>query len=90
LSGQREETYCAFRLDAGSDGQIAKGVGAVIETLKFRRAALEKLRLDGGSLALFVSWHCTGDTGETFPSLLLGDLASLGIDLDLNVLSAQS
>ncbi|MBA3526308.1 MAG: hypothetical protein H0T82_05235 [Sphingomonas sp.] len=90
LDGYRDETYCAFRLDAGSDGQLAKCIGTALETLKFRRAALEKLRLDGGSLVLFVSWHCTGDTGETFSSWLLGELAVLGIDLNLNVLSAQS
>ena len=90
LGGNREVSYAAFRMSAGSDGELTAAIGAIVETLKFRRAALKDLTSSGGALSLFVSWHCTGDNGDTFSASLLGELASLQINLDLNVLPAQS
>ena len=90
LGGDREASYAAFRMGAGSDGEMAGAIGAIVETLKFRRAALNDLSMSGGALTLFVSWHCTGDNGDTFSARLLGELASLHINMDLNVLPARS
>ena len=86
LDGVREESYCAFRLGQGSDGELAECLREVIESLKPRKAELAQLRSTGGSLLLFASWQALGDTGEIFEGKLLGDIAALGIDLGVNVI----
>ena len=90
LAGLRDETYCAFRLGQGSDGELAECLRAAIKLLKTRKAELRQLRSDGGSLLLFASWQANGDTGEVFEQSLLSDIAALGIDLGMNVLGSPA
>lgn len=90
LEGEREETYCAFPLGQGSNGELARCLREAVFSLEPRKDELESLRSTGGSLLFYASWEAMGDTGEVFERELLQDIAALGIDLGMNVIGSAT
>ncbi|MEH6697540.1 MAG: hypothetical protein V7672_02465 [Brevundimonas sp.] len=85
LGGVREESYCSFRIARRDDGEMARSISEIMDVLEAHRAHLEEISRTGGRLNIFVFWRAGGDTGETFNADLLGRLASLNVDLGINV-----
>ena len=85
LGGVREESYCSFRIARGEDGQLARCLLKMIGSLEAHRAHLEEVSRTGGRLNVYVFWYPGGDTGETLSAELLGRLASLNVELGINV-----
>lgn len=85
LGGVREESYCSFRLARPDDGELARCLSEIMDVLESRRGYLEEISRTGGRLNIFVFWRSGGDTGETFSADLLSRLASLNVDLGINV-----
>jgi len=82
LPGNQRETYCVFRLGSGEDGELAKCLWNAVKILKPRRQYLNWLRETGGRTNFYVSWT-VGSRGEVFDTLLLTEIAQLGIDLGI-------
>ena len=87
LGGRRSESYCVQRIGEGDDGELAHFLHSQIAEFGLREDKVRAFRSTGGSLAFFVSWHPTGDSGETFDADLLLRMGELGIGIELNVLS---
>jgi hypothetical protein len=85
LGGTRTDSYCSFEIGQGSDGEVAKCISDALERLTPHSEFLSKLRTTGGSLMFYIFWYPNGDTGDVFRSDVLAKMASLGIDLGLNV-----
>jgi hypothetical protein len=88
LAGHYDATYCAFDLGSGDDGELAERLRVVVAALFPTQEYLLRLRATGGSLNLFITWT-VGERGEMFDCSLLSDLASLGIDLGIEPVSAD-
>ena len=88
LPGHYRETYCAFDLGVGDDGELAERLRRLVATLLPKRDFLHGLRATGGSLNFFVTW-AVGERGEMFDCALLSDIASLGIDLGIEPIRAD-
>lgn len=85
LGGVREESYCSFRIARRDDGKLARSISEIMDVLDAHRSHLEEITRTGGRLNIYVFWYPGGDTGETFSADLLGRLASLNVDLGINV-----
>ena len=83
MDGRYGETYCAFDLGKGDDGELATCLQHVVETLMPKRAFLAHLRQEGASMNFFISWEA-GKRGEVFNVQLLSEIARLGINLDID------
>jgi hypothetical protein len=88
LVGHYDATYCAFDLGTGDDGELAERLRMVVPSLFPAQEYLLGLRATGGSINLFITWT-VGERGEMFDFSLLSDLASLGIDLGIEPVSAD-
>lgn len=85
LGGVREESYCSFRIARRDDGELARSISEIMDVLDAHRSHLDEITRTGGRLNIYVFWYSGGDTGETFSADLLGRLASLNVDLGINV-----
>lgn len=85
LGGTRKESYCAFEIGGGEDGELARCLLNAVDGLKAHRAYLHEIRSTGGSLMFYIFWYPNGDIGEVFETDLLFTLSDLGIDLGINV-----
>jgi hypothetical protein len=85
LTGTRRDTYCNFIVGEGDDGELASCLAEAVDALMPHKGHLAELHRTGGVLSFYVFWYPNGDTGETFKTELLQKLASLNIDLGLNV-----
>lgn len=88
LGGIRSQTYCAFNIGGGEDGELAFCLRRAVDELKGSQSFFHELRSTGGSLNFLVSWW-TGERGENFNVALLADMAELGIDLGIEPLSGN-
>ncbi|MBN8815470.1 MAG: hypothetical protein J0J06_08495 [Sphingomonas sp.] len=86
LEGVYRDSYCACAVGKGEDGELARLLNRTLDELEGRRDVLLDLRAQGATFAFFVTWAPKGDSGETFDADLLGQMAELGIALELNVL----
>lgn len=85
LGGVRKESYCSFRVARRDDGELARSISEIMDVLEAQRSHLEEITRTGGRLNVYALWYPCGDTGETFSADLLGRLASLNVDLGINV-----
>ena len=88
LSGTYPETYCAFPLGGGEDGELALCLSEAVAELTEATAFFHDLRETGGSITFYVTWGA-GDRGEVFGVDLLSRIANLGVDLGIEPLSAE-
>lgn len=88
LAGHYDTSYCVFDLGSGDDGELAERLRVAITALFPKQDFLLGLRETGGSLTLFITWT-VGERGEMFDCSLLSDLASLGIDIGIEPVSAN-
>jgi hypothetical protein len=82
LPGTYRESYCAFDLGEGEDGQLADFLRRTLARLEHAAAFISELRQTGGKLNFYVSWSPRG-RGEVFDVELLAAMARLGIDLGI-------
>lgn len=87
LEGFYRETYCAFHIGRGEDGELARLLGKAVAELEGVRTLFRDLRETGGSINFYVTWTA-GEHGEVFDAALLSNIAQLGIDLGIEPLSA--
>lgn len=87
IGGIRQESYAAFRIADGDDGQLPEALMAALGQLHPHGEFLAMFKQTGGEIAFFVSWHVDGDAGMTLDASLLAEIATLGIDLGINILS---
>ena len=85
MGGTRRETYCNFVVGDGDDGELAVCLEEAVDVLALHKGHLAEVRRTGGALNFYIFWHPNGDTGEVFRADLLAKIASLNIDLGLNV-----
>jgi hypothetical protein len=90
LDGLRTETYCCFDIDEGRDGEFASCLRRAVSDLRQVEVDLRELCSSGGTLMFYVFWYPNGDTGEIFETELLLQMASLGIELGINVYDDRS
>jgi hypothetical protein len=88
LPGHYGETYCAFDVATGDDGEMAERIRGAVAALMPRRGLIEELRATGGSLNFYVTWT-VGERGEVFNFALLADLGRLGIDLGVEAFRSE-
>lgn len=85
IGGVRRQSYCTFQVEQGDDGQLAACLSRAADALAVHQERLAELRRTGGTLSFYVFWYPSGDEGAVFSAELMAKLASLGIDLGLNV-----
>lgn len=85
LPGTYRETYCAFDLGEGSDGELAQCLRSAVADLKGATSMLHELRATGGNANLYVQWTI-GERGDVFDTALLSSIAELGVDLGIEPL----
>jgi hypothetical protein len=90
LYGVWENTYVTFRLMDGQRIGLADALSSCVRQLKQLASALGKLRQSGAKTELFVGWFLDQDSGDALPSDLLAALSSLGLDLSLDVYTADT
>jgi hypothetical protein len=88
LPGAYRETYCAFDIAQGEDGELARCLSAAVADLQDATSLFHELRASGGRANFYVSWT-TGERGEIFSTDLLSSIAELGVDLGIEPLSAM-
>lgn len=88
LQGVYRETYCAFDIGRGDDGELARILRRAVVDLDGAKSLFRELRETGGSINFFVTWTA-GERGEVFDAALLSSIAQLGIDLGIEPLSAD-
>jgi hypothetical protein len=82
LPGTHDESYCAFAIGEGDDGNLADFLRRTLKKLEPSAEFIGELRRTGGKLNFFISWS-PGSHGEVFDVALLADMARLGIDLGI-------
>lgn len=82
LTGARKESYCAFDIGRGDDGDLANSLRKALKRLESSAAFIAELRQTGGNLNFFISWS-PGERGEVFDVDLLAHMARLGIELGI-------
>jgi hypothetical protein len=85
LGGTRRESYCAFDVGSGGDGELTECLEAAVKSLKAQEGFLRDIRASGGTVMFYVYWYPNGDTGEVFGADLLREIAALEIELGINV-----
>lgn len=86
LPGSYRETYCAFDLEEGADGELARCLSNVVDAVEEAAPLFHDLRATGGRAHFYVQWYA-GERGEVFSSELLFRIAKLGVDLGIEPLS---
>ncbi len=86
LPGTYRETYCAFEIGRGEDGELAHCLRSAVADLKHATGLFHELRATGGRANFHVSWT-PGERGEIFDTDLLSNMANLGVDLGIDPLS---
>ena len=87
LLGAYTESYCAFDIGAGDDGELADFLRRTLTRMDSSAAFIAELRQTGGTLSFFITWTL-GEKGEVFDVNLLTDMARLGIDLGIEPLAS--
>ncbi len=85
LDGVRQESYCAFEMGEGDDGELALCLERAVTLLSKHRDFLRRINASGGMAEFFITWEPAGDTGQTFDADLIGAMADLRISLGINV-----
>lgn len=88
LPDRRTESYCAFRIGEGEDGNLAKCLRAALTALEPAADYIAEVRRTGGRLNFFIT-RSVGERGETFDVALLATMARLGIDLGISPLAEE-
>ena len=88
LRGNYRETYCAFDLEEGADGELARCLSNAVDALEEAAPLFHDLRATGGRAHFFVQWYA-GERGEVFNTELLFRIAKLGVDLGIEPLSTH-
>ncbi|URL59854.1 DUF4279 domain-containing protein [Luteibacter flocculans] len=90
LDGVWENTYVTFRLMDRQRIGLADALSSCVRQLNHLASALGKLRQSGAKTELFVGWFLDKDSGDALPSNLLAALSNLGLDLSLDVYTADT
>jgi Domain of unknown function (DUF4279) len=91
LEGVNAFTYWCSEGVEGRGFDLADSMSSHVLVLEARRPFLEEFVSTGGSIDYFVAWFTDGlNTGVTLDWQLLKRLASLQIDLDLDVYGGKS
>ncbi|HVI53487.1 MAG TPA: DUF4279 domain-containing protein [Luteibacter sp.] len=90
LDGVWENTYVTFRLMDGQRIGLADALSSCVRQLDHLASVLDKLRQRGAKTELFVGWFLDKDGGDALPSDLLVALSNLGLDLSLDVYTADT
>ena len=64
---------------------LAVAVNEVADQLTLGRDFFHKVRTEGGGAEFFIGWFFEGNSGDEFKTGLLTKLASLQIDLSLDI-----
>lgn len=88
LPGTQRETYCAFDIGQGDDGELAACLSSAVADLIGNAPLFHELRATGGKVSFYVTW-LPGQRGEVFDIELLSSIARLGIDLGIEPLSTS-
>ncbi|NYF31096.1 MULTISPECIES: hypothetical protein [Sphingopyxis] len=86
LPGAYTESYCAFDIGKGDDGELADFLRQTLKRIAPSAAFIAELRQTGGTLNFFITWT-PGERGEVFDVTLLTDMARLGIALGIEPLA---
>lgn len=90
LGGVRPESYCSFNVAKRDDGRLTACLSKTLDILSVHQDHLDEICRTGGCLNFYVFWYPNGDTGAMFKADLLDRMASLKIDLGLNVYDDRS
>ncbi|MCE7915608.1 MAG: DUF4279 domain-containing protein [Nitrosomonas sp. PRO4] len=85
LGGVYENSYCSFLINLKNHEELHETLDRVVDNLLQHESLFCRIRDDGGRIEFFIGWFSTGNTGDTFSSILLKKLGMLQIDLALDV-----
>lgn len=91
LDGTHAETYwytVLSSLVAAADESLESALVRFLDVLRVHEPFLLRMRREGGGAEFYIGVNGPGSFGFQFDPVLLADLASLGITLSLEVLSA--
>src|SRR4030095_6852927 len=86
LPGVYDFSYCYFKLARQGDEELHEMLDRLSDSLHQHLDLFRRIRSAGGTIEFYIFWVSIGNTGEVFDSQLLSKLATLGIDLDIDVL----
>jgi hypothetical protein len=89
LEGLRKESYWTRTLSEAKDADPGEQISVALDLLNSHADFLRQIRATGGRIMFYLSWGHDGDTGAVLSSALMLRMAELGIDLGINVLSAE-
>jgi hypothetical protein len=93
LVGINKTTYWTAEIDSGSwpDRTLRDVVKDVLDEVHRQKSFFRQLRLEGGSVELFIGWFFEGQSGDVLSHDVLALAGDLQIDLSFDVYpSAQS
>ncbi|HET9428291.1 MAG TPA: hypothetical protein VFO69_08025 [Allosphingosinicella sp.] len=86
LGGNYRETYCAFDVGRGEDGELASCLLDAVTEFEAAKAFFQQIRATGGRINFYVTWR-PGNRGEVFDIGLMSRMAEVGIDLGIEPLN---
>jgi hypothetical protein len=89
LEGIWRDSYATFDVWPTDRAWLNEALEQCVALLLDRAEALKEIRATGGKTELFVGWFLERSGGDSLPSALLSSLASLGLDLALDVYPAD-
>jgi|GEM_PF-1064247 len=85
IEGRNESTYWSYSINRQSDDSLISLLEDFTVGLESHKDFLVGLRLTGGRLEYFVGWFSGPSSGEVFEHSILNKIASLQIDLSLDI-----